>query len=335
MLEKPAIPDEKICDCMQAEFGLQARQIDFLPLGADLNTAAYRLLGRDGRHYFLKLRRGAFREISVTLPKFLGEQGITEVIVPLETRSGKLWAKLEATTVLLYPFVEGSNGYERSLADSQWVELGRVFKRIHSVELPERLSKHIRREDYSPDYRLALQSILESSVEKGYSEPLSIKLTGLLEEYGKIIRDLLQRAEQLTHTIKEHPAEFCLCHADLHAGNILIDEEGKIHLVDWDDPILAAKERDLMSVGASLFGNWRLPQEEETLFYEGYGQVQIDQAALAYYRCERVIEDLAIECQQVFSKTGSIEERKQALEFFESNFLPNHTIELARKTPVT
>jgi spectinomycin phosphotransferase len=334
MLEKPAIPEEKICDCMQAEFGLQTGQIDFLPLGADLNTAVYRLLGKDGRHYFLKLRRGSFREISVTLPKFLGEQGITEVIVPLKTRSGKLWANLEATTVLLYPFVEGRNGYERNLAESQWVELGQAFKRIHSVELPKRLSRQIRRENYSPDYRLALQSILESSVEEGYSEPLSIKLAGLLEEYGKITRDLLQQAEQLAQSVKEPPTEFCLCHADLHAGNILIDAEGRIHLVDWDDPILAVKERDLMSIGASLFGNWRLPQEEEMLFYEGYGQVQINQAALAYYRCERVIEDLAIECRQIFSKTGSIEEREQALEFFESNFLPNHTIELALKTPV-
>ena len=67
-----------------------------------------------------------------------------------------------------------------------------------------------------------------------------------------------------------------MCHADLHAGNILIDANGAFYLVDWDTLILAPKERDLMYAGGGQFGEARTPQQEEALFYQGYGQTQID-----------------------------------------------------------
>ena len=39
-----------------------------------------------------------------------------------------------------------------------------------------------------------------------------------------------------------------LCHADLHAWNVLLDTDRQLWLVDWDETILAPKERDLMFV---------------------------------------------------------------------------------------
>ena len=69
MLEKPTLADEKIVACLQAEYGLAIDQVVFLPVGADLNTAIYRVVTTGGAPYFLKLRRGYFDEISVMLPK--------------------------------------------------------------------------------------------------------------------------------------------------------------------------------------------------------------------------------------------------------------------------
>ena len=63
MLEKPDIPDELIISCLQEEYGLLIVRLEFLPLGADLGTAVYRVLTDDGASYFLKLRRG-FEEIT-------------------------------------------------------------------------------------------------------------------------------------------------------------------------------------------------------------------------------------------------------------------------------
>ena len=96
MLEKPDLQDELIISCLQDEYGVHAAQVAFLPLGADLNAAAYRLVADDETPYFLKLRRGVFDEISVTLPKFLSDQGIGQIITPITTKTGQLWARMDS-----------------------------------------------------------------------------------------------------------------------------------------------------------------------------------------------------------------------------------------------
>ena len=79
-------------------------------------------------------------------------------------------------------------------------------------------------------------------------------------------------------------------------------------------------------------GNWRPPEQEELLFFQGYGEVQIDPRALAYYRYERIIQDIAVFCEQLFLTADGGEDRAQALRFLKSNFLPNHTVEIAYKS---
>jgi spectinomycin phosphotransferase len=73
------LQDAEISACLQAEYGLRAVQIAFLPLGADLNTAVYRAVTDDGTPNFVKLRCGVFDETAVTLPKFLSDQGIAPI----------------------------------------------------------------------------------------------------------------------------------------------------------------------------------------------------------------------------------------------------------------
>jgi hypothetical protein len=42
---------------------------------------------------------------------------------------------------------------------------------------------------------------------------------------------------------------------------------------------------------------------------------------LAYYRYERIVEDIAVECQLIFSTAGD-EDRERELRFMRSNFEP-------------
>jgi len=79
---------------LQAEYGLLVIHVAFLPLGADLNTAVYRVVAEDETPYFVKLRRGVFGETVVALPKFLSDQGIVQIIAPWQPKqgnSGQAW----------------------------------------------------------------------------------------------------------------------------------------------------------------------------------------------------------------------------------------------------
>ena len=158
-----------------------------------------------------------------------------------------------------------------------------------------------------------------------------MKTAVFLQSKHADILDLVQRTEQLAQKLQTHTPKFILCHADIHAWNLLITDDGTLYMVDWDTLIFAPKERDLMFIGGGLGGNGRSPHEEETLFYQGYGQTEINQTALAYYRYERIIEDIAIECEQIFLSDDNNLDRQQALINLKSNFRPNGTIALARK----
>lgn len=160
MLEQPDIQDERIIACLQDEYGLLVIQVAFLPLGADLNTAVYRAVAEDETPYFVKLRRGVFDETAVVLPKFLSDQGIGQIIAPVATKTGQLWGSLDAFKVILYPFVEGHNGYEVDLSDRQWGEFGAALKRIHTAVVPPALIGRIQRETYSPRWREIVKTFL-------------------------------------------------------------------------------------------------------------------------------------------------------------------------------
>jgi spectinomycin phosphotransferase len=335
MLEKPDLQDEKISACLQGDYGLKVAQVTFLPLGADMNSAVYRVVGTDGRPYFLKLRSGVFDETSVALPKFLSDQGIEQIIAPLATQTGQLWAGLDAFKVILYPFVEGRDGYEVDLSDRHWIDFGAALKRIHTTAVPPALLSRIQRERYAPQGREIVKTFMERIETDAFDEPVAIKMAAYLRAKRAEVLDLVGRAERLAEALQAWPPEFILCHSDIHAGNILIDANGAFYIVDWDNPILAPKERDLMYAGGGQFANRRSAQEEEALFYQGYGQTEVNPFALAYYRYERIVQDISEFCQQIFLSDEGSKDREQALIYLTYNFLPGNTIEIAYKSDRT
>lgn len=335
MLEPPALQEEKIRPSLQDEYGLRVVQATFLPLGADLNTAVYRIVTDDGMAYFLKLRSGVFDETSVALPRFLSDQGIEQVLAPLASKTGQLWSDLDPFTVILYPFVDGKDAYEVVLSDRQWGEFGSALKRIHTVEAPPELIRRIRRETFSPHWREIVKTFLLRAEKDVFDDLVAANCAALLKAKRNEILDLVRRAEWLARQLQTRTPEFILCHSDIHAGNILVDVNGALLIVDWDDPILAPKERDLMFIGGGQGFTGRTPQEEETLFYRGYGQTAIDPIALAYYRYERIVQDIAVYCEQLLLTGEGGEDRVQSLKYLASNFLPNGTIAIAYQSDQT
>lgn len=329
MLEKPDFPDEKILTCLRDAYGLSVARLTFLPLGADPNTAVYQALTVDETSYFVKLRRGRFDELSVTLPKWLSDQGIRPIIPPLTTTTGQLWANLDPFALILYPFVEGRDGYEVPLSERHWHEFGVALRGIHAAALPPTLLSQIRRETYSPHWRNMVNGFLERLGDEVYDDPVARELAAYLPTKRAELGALVARTEALAQTLQTQTPEFVVCHSDLHAGNFLIANDGALTIVDWDDPILAPKERDLMYIGGGQIKNWRTPQEEEALFYPAYGPTQVNPAALAYYRYERIIQDIAVYCEQLLLSDEGGEDRLQSLHYLQSNFLPNSVLALA------
>jgi spectinomycin phosphotransferase len=300
-------------------------------LGADQNTAVYRIETGDETPYFLKLRSGVFDETAVTLPQFLRDQGIRQIITPLTTKTGQLWTRLDGFTAILYPFVDGRNGREVKLSAAQWATFGATLKKLHTLTVPPAIKAHLRQEDYSPRWRERVRMFLERVENDMYDDPVALDLAAFLRSRRAEILDLVQRAEQLAESLLEESLEFVLCHADIHASNVLVDGRNALYIVDWDNPMLAPKERDLMFIGGAQGFVGYNAQAEEALFYHGYGHAAINPRELAYYRYERIIEDIALYCEQLLLSNEGGQDRAQSLRYLVSNFLPGGTIEAARR----
>ena len=332
MLEKPDIQDEKIISCLQAEYGLRIIQITFLPLGGDLSTAVYRSVADGDIPYFCKLKFGIFDEISVELPAFLSEQGIVQIIPARLTNTGRLWAEMDQFRLILYPFVEGTSGFEIELSEPQWADFSSALKRIHTTLVPPALSEKIGKESYSPEWRDICRNVIKRLDKETFDDPVTVGLAEFLRPKRETILDLVERAERFAHTLASRSTELVVCHSDIHPGNLFIDTKGTLFIVDWDYPMFAPKERDLMFIGGGQGFVGRTAQEEEMLFYRNYGDSPINHVAMAYYRCDRNLYDLSVECTRIFSSTGSDQDRARSLEIITWLFLPGGSIEMAYKS---
>jgi spectinomycin phosphotransferase len=284
----------------------------------------------DGAVYFLRLRR-AFEEITVAVPLFLKSRGVDEIIVPVETESRQGWADFGEYELILYPFVKGQNGFERELTDTHRRILGAALSKIHTVQVPPELERLIPREAFDPQWREKLKSFQAEAGDKVFEDSIAAKLAGFMRSKRSEISYLLERTRQLAVELKAKALEPVLCHTDFHGGNILISENDELYIVDWDNPILAPKERDLMFIGGGIDNIWKGKREEE-IFYGGYGRTEINLTALAYYRYERIIEDLAVIAEQLLLSDEGGADRERSYGWFMSNFEPGSTLEIAKRT---
>lgn len=331
MTEKNSLSDQRIIDCLNANYGIAVNTLTLLPMGADMNASVYKAGGQDGLSYFVKLKRGHRYDMSVAILALLYASGIQEIIPPIKTTDGELTQHINDFRLTVYPFVDGQNGFCYNLTDDQWVTLGKVLRQVHEFDVPSSIKDRIRKETYSGKWREAVRS-LDAHIDGNLTgDESALKLQAFMKQHRAAIRRLVDRAESLSQKIQEQSPEFVLCHSDIHGGNVLIDGNGAIYIVDWDEPIMAPKERDLMFIGGGVANVWNNPREGE-FFYKGYGKTNINRATLAYYRHERVVEDIAEygEALLVASTVGKgrLEMCKQFMAMFE----PNGVVDIAFKT---
>lgn len=327
MLTKPNLKDEEIVACLKNEYEINVTTISFLPLGADFNTAVYRVTTKE-IDYFLKLRNGKFLEASVLVPKHLAHLGTKQVIPPLATTTNQLWTSLGIFKIILYPYVEGDNGIERKLSSKQWAQIGKTIKKLHDTKIPKNITSGVPLETFSSKWRENVKTFLNQIENETFEYPVAKKAAIFLKSKKPKILKMIEQAENFALTIQKQQPKYVLCHADIHGWNLIINKNA-LFIVDWDTLIFAPKERDLMFIGAGIWNSGYSPDEEEHLFYQGYGQTITNQIAICYYRLERIIQDIGEYCQHIFLSEEGCGDKKQSFEYLKSNFLPNGTIERA------
>ncbi|MEO7910198.1 MAG: hypothetical protein ABIV47_11155, partial [Roseiflexaceae bacterium] len=64
-------------------------------------------------------------------------------------------------------------------------------------------------------------------------------------------------------------------------------------------------------------------------FYQGYGATEINRQAVAYYRYERIVEDIVAYCEQLLLTDQGGQDRQEGLRQLVGQFEPGSVIEIA------
>lgn len=328
MLEPPALAEHDLAAALTTNYGLAVSAICFLPIGADTRAWAYRVES-DGAAYFLKLRQGAPREAALAVPRFLRNALSLPVVAPLPARSGALWSRLDEYALAVYPFVEGRTATAAGLSDAQWVEFGAALRQVHGADLPPALAALLRRETFVPEWAAVAADVDTCIGDRDFPDPDQQALAVFWRAHRPEIQTVLARAEALGQRVRAAAPPLVLCHADAHTWNVLVDPEGRWWLVDWDEVVLAPKERDLMFVVDGIGANLVTPRQSE-LFLQGYGPTPIDPVALAFYRYAWAVGDIGAYGERVFllPVTGPAT-RRAAVEGLIGLFAPGEIVSIA------
>lgn len=330
MREPPAnLAEETLRACLRAQYGLAVTELTFLPLGHDAAAWVYRARAADERAYFLKVRLGVTNEAGLAVPHYLHDRGIARVVAPLPTTTGALWTTAGGYALILYPFVAGVTGMERGMADRQWSDYGALLRRVHDTAVAPDLARLPRRDSFTPAGADLVRRLDDQIGTRTFDDPLARALARSWQARREEIRTLLARAEELGRRLARAAPPLVLCHADIHTNNVLLDADGQVWFVDWDETLLAPRERDLMFVVGGISRRLVGPAEEAH-FFQGYGATTIDPLALAYYRYAWAVSDIGAYGEEVlFRPDLGPDSRRAAADLFKVLFQPGEIVELA------
>jgi spectinomycin phosphotransferase len=153
------------------------------------------------------------------------------------------------------------------------------------------------------------------------------------QAHRALIADVVGRTAALAKRLRTHDLPFVLCHADIHTGNVLVDSGGGIRVIDWDEVVLAPKERDLMfSIGGI---SRKLVSDRATeRFLAGYRETTVDPVALRYYRHAWATQDVVGYGERVLlDPTQTDADRAESARVFLTLFRPGEIVDIAMSSP--
>jgi spectinomycin phosphotransferase len=286
MLESSSELQKLILQNLAKFYGIKANTLTQIEKGANSNALVYR-----SEKFFVKIIKRKHKSVNLDVMELLKASGLKHIIYPIKTLDGNSAQYAEEFTLIVYPFIEGQDGFSQILTEKQWQILGKELRKLHEIKVPDSTQKLLRHETYSAKFRDDVTALYNNLDTITATDNVALKFIDSLKKNSDTIHKLINQAEELAKILKETPAQFVLCHTDIHGGNVLIKDD-EIYIVDWAAPMMAPKERDLMFIGGGVANVWNKP-DEETFFYKGYGHTEINKALLSYYRHERIVQDIS------------------------------------------
>lgn len=301
------------------DFGVELLSLDRVRLGADAAAELWRATSIEGLEYAVKLS-GAATPAALQVTAHLAWEGVRGVASPMVTRLGEVCTRHDGRLLSVVPWLSGSRALDGGMSERHWTSYGVLLAQVHEATVTDVLLDLLPREEHTHDGVASLvRHVSEQLAAFGRGTVIGDRLTAVLAADWNValsrIERVLEAADLLgAEVVAGSQPDSVLCHGDPHLGNLLLGEEGHVWLVDWDDALLAPRERDLIFLLGGVLAFAPVTAEQQQWFFAGYGRVDVDLVRVAYYQCTRALVDLGDPALAVLEVAWrSPEERESAL----------------------
>ena len=241
---------------LSAAYDLPLQSITFFPEGED--SYGYITVSETGKKYFVKASTSVPNSCLQAASFLRHRCNISGVVAPLETKKSDLSVPWQHFRVSLFPFIEGKSRWDlwkagKDFRDTQLSETGALLATIHNCQ-DTIAANHLTVAKYDLPSRHELNTVLEAPMKKGQPQNQYQKqlLDGLTAHRSEILQ-AIERYDSLGRSAAARQTPFVITHGDPTPGNLILDTEERLHLIDWDGVCLGPPEKDLVSFTGERF----------------------------------------------------------------------------------
>jgi spectinomycin phosphotransferase len=307
---------------VEADFGFPVRTVEEVDGGSDPAAVVWRLVDDDGAAWAVKWTTRPTRTGS-RLVGSMSDAGLPHAPQTASTLDGRRRSRRRGGKLSVVRWSDGEDAATLGLDLDGWRVYGALLADVHAHPFPAperrqgaRRGIRRRRRRYRAEAR-ALDALAAGArpADGGDGDDVRRLVLDLWREARPRVA-LLFRGAGLPSGAA---AERVPCHGDPHLGNVLVEPDGDLRLIDWDEAVVAPRELDLHLVEFSVLFRPATAAELDA-FRSGYGPARLDEARLVRYACVRALEDLTSSGTVALGTPGA--ERDDALRVFRGVLSP-------------
>jgi spectinomycin phosphotransferase len=307
MLTEPMIERTMLQTALHKAYDLTFDTLTFVPKGE--TSWGYIVDITDGHRYFLKIFGSALMDVSgLSLTYHLARDcQIETVTAPLATQFGDVVLPLPPYQAALFPYIDGQTLSGKQPTSRVARCIGQSLARIHACQDARAHCPRVEQFTITIHDRLlaTLHAVAdEAQVFEGYKGAVRALLA---PRVPKLIEQL-DAFHQLQQKLRRRKLDLVVCHGDPTPGNIIVVSDGQIALIDWDDVLLAPKEKDLM---------FFLDDDSRDVIagYESVaGTIQLDQDVLRFYQYQWTLGAITTFSSRIIFENTSDAQNRHDLE---------------------
>jgi spectinomycin phosphotransferase len=217
-----------------------------------------------------------------------------------------LWADLAGTPFAVFPLLPGKSP-PAQLPPALWSEFARTLATLHRAT-PHLTDVLPPRETFALTFEPELRRGMDAVARMGPgARPGLRELHDRLVSRQTEILGQLERLHHLQRTVGRLNGPFVLCHTDLLGDNMLVNDQGQISVLDWDDATLAPPEHDLWAALGDGLGSIL------DTYREAGGAQPLHLEHFAFYLLRRYLGDMAARVERLLHEDTAGHEDEELL----------------------